>query len=82
MTLHYCPNCEKVAFYWYLDEEQSANCQWYCGECHYCAEENENHKEVLCPHCGTEKSVIYLQANNEFFSYCLKCKNKVKAEPW
>ena len=78
MSLHKCPNCKKIGFNWFVDDEISSLTIWGCLECGYRAFEDES-KESPCPQCEYPYR-IYLKDENSTYWWCSNCENKIEIQ--
>jgi hypothetical protein len=71
MALQICPKCKKLAFTWFIDEEQTPLTQWNC-ECGYYALEDEG-KTRDCPACHVKKAYSYMSDDEGKYWWCYHC---------
>lgn len=74
MSLHKCPNCKEIGFFWSVDHEITSLTIWNCSICGYHALEDESF-ESTCPDCNYAYRLLMKKEDSEYW-WCSKCARK------
>ncbi len=73
MSALICPNCQKNAFTWHIDDDISQLTYWGCFKCHYGAYEDESF-ERECSKCK-KKTESKLEDKIKLYWWCSTCNS-------